>query len=167
MAKGILSPQQSQAFAAVIQFPARTVRDLELLTLIPVATFHWRLCELRRLGKISKDSSGRYHAGTWAPSDPHLKWHPVNAMTFETATHRVRKVGDAWLAERKALDAEKTVKLGTHYESQADAETHRGDLRRSGAYFAHLRDDVDRHGIDPSLAAATIHAATASAAAEF
>ncbi len=30
-----------------------------------------------------------------------MRWESVNAMTFESPTHRVRRVGEHWLAEVK------------------------------------------------------------------
>lgn len=61
-----------------------------------------------------------------------MTWHFVNAMIFESATHRVRKVGDYWLAERKAIFSElasrkklnelRAIKIGTTFKSQKDAQ---------------------------------------------
>ena len=54
-----------------------------------------------------------------------MEWHFVNAMTFETATHRVRRVYSArdsyWLAERKATEHEHVEKLNGHFPDQQAA----------------------------------------------
>lgn len=44
-----------------------------------------------------------------------MDWHFVNAMTYETATHRIRRVCNFrdtyWLAERKATSSEHAEQL--------------------------------------------------------
>lgn len=40
-------------------------------------------------------------------------------MTFESATHRVRRVGDQWHAERKSLNYEHMRKLGEFADQNA------------------------------------------------
>lgn len=55
-----------------------------------------------------------------------MQWHFVNAMTFETATHRIRRVHTQrhayWLAERKADEHDHVEKLNGHFEDQHAAE---------------------------------------------
>lgn len=52
-----------------------------------------------------------------------MRWEPVNAMTFESATHRVRRVDSQyWIAERKAVGDEPLIKIGKKYFNQFDAE---------------------------------------------
>jgi hypothetical protein len=50
-----------------------------------------------------------------------MRWEAVNAMTFESATHRVRRLGNYWLAERKETNGDKPVKIGNSFDLQADA----------------------------------------------
>jgi hypothetical protein len=51
-----------------------------------------------------------------------MEWHPVNSLTFESATHRVRRAGySMWLAERKSADQERAVKIGSVYANQSSA----------------------------------------------
>lgn len=50
-----------------------------------------------------------------------MRWESVNAMTFESATHRVRRVGNVWLAERKCVDNDPCVKLGSNFRTQIEA----------------------------------------------
>ena len=110
--------QALQAWAvreAVKQFPGSNVRRLAVLTMIPQAVFYRRLIELERLGFVAKDERGGYRIIPTQPSDfpeieqlelRQLQWHHVNAMTYETATHRIRRIctqrESFWLAERKA-----------------------------------------------------------------
>jgi len=55
-----------------------------------------------------------------------MQWHFVNAMTYETATHRVQRVhshhDSYWLAERKATEHEHVEKLNGHFPDQQSAE---------------------------------------------
>jgi hypothetical protein len=51
-----------------------------------------------------------------------MRWEAVNAMTFETATHRVRRVGNVWLAELKSIDDDPCLKIGGNHRSQVDAQ---------------------------------------------
>lgn len=55
-----------------------------------------------------------------------MQWHFVNAMTFETATHRIRRICTAresyWLAERKATGFEHLGKICGKFETQDSAQ---------------------------------------------
>ena len=52
-----------------------------------------------------------------------MQWEAVNAMTFESATHRVRRVGDHWLAEVKpTIDGQPLRKIAGRFERQHDAQ---------------------------------------------
>jgi len=51
-----------------------------------------------------------------------MPWHFVNSMTWENATHRVRRVGNEhWIAVRKGVDGESAHQLD-RFSTQADAE---------------------------------------------
>jgi len=51
-----------------------------------------------------------------------MEWRPVNAQTYESATHRVRRAGNSmWLAERKSLDQERAIKIGAIYRTYETA----------------------------------------------
>ena len=57
-----------------------------------------------------------------------MTWHFVNAMNFETATHRVRLVtlcsGESyWIAERKVCCDEHAVRLPGHFVSLEYAQS--------------------------------------------
>jgi len=57
-----------------------------------------------------------------------MQWHFVNAMTFETETHRVRKISlidgtSHWLAERKACCDEHGMRIPGKFESQEFAQS--------------------------------------------
>lgn len=56
-----------------------------------------------------------------------MTWHFVNAMTYESATHRVRRVHTMhesyWLAERKALAGDHAGKIGGRFDCQELAES--------------------------------------------
>jgi hypothetical protein len=51
-----------------------------------------------------------------------MEWHFVNAMTYETATHRIRRIctqrESYWLAERKACVEDHIEKIGGHFADQ-------------------------------------------------
>jgi len=49
-----------------------------------------------------------------------MRWEAVNA-TFESATHRVRRLGNYWLAERKETNGEKPIKIGNSFDLQTEA----------------------------------------------
>lgn len=55
-----------------------------------------------------------------------MQWHFVNAMTYETATHRIRRISTLkesyWLAERKATDGDHVEKIPGHFALQELAE---------------------------------------------
>lgn len=55
-----------------------------------------------------------------------MDWHFVNAMTYETATHRIRRVSNLrasyWLAERKATDSDHIEQLPGHFPLKELAE---------------------------------------------
>ena len=56
-----------------------------------------------------------------------MHWHFVNAMTFETQTHRIRRVctqrESFWLAERKASShGEHVERVNGHFATQELAE---------------------------------------------
>jgi hypothetical protein len=51
-----------------------------------------------------------------------MRWEAVNAMTFESATHRVRRVGNLWFAELKSNVEDPCLKIGCNYPSQLDAQ---------------------------------------------
>jgi len=52
-----------------------------------------------------------------------MPWHFVNSMTWETATHRVRRIGsDHWIAVRKCVDGESARQLDDKFSTQADAQ---------------------------------------------
>ena len=48
-----------------------------------------------------------------------MQWHFVNAMTYETATHRIRRIcahsESFWLAERKATSFDHTEKIAGRF----------------------------------------------------
>jgi hypothetical protein len=130
MSEKPFAPQMAQVRSAVHQFPGLTALELALATLIPIATLHRRLADLSRLGFVAKDEHGGYHVLPTTPADfPPLRselemqWEFVNAMTFESATHRVRHVGDFWLAERKSSGWDKPLKIGDTFSDQRSAES--------------------------------------------
>jgi hypothetical protein len=55
-----------------------------------------------------------------------MQWHFVNAMTFETATHRIRRICTYheayWVAERKATENDHVEKINGHFADQHLAE---------------------------------------------
>jgi hypothetical protein len=51
-----------------------------------------------------------------------MVWEAVNAQVFESATHRVRRVGSHWIAERKSRDGESSFQLEAGFERQHDAQ---------------------------------------------
>jgi hypothetical protein len=57
-----------------------------------------------------------------------MEWHFVNAMTFETATHRVRRVcahdGEGyWLAERKVCCDDHAARIPGRFDSMEFAQS--------------------------------------------
>jgi len=124
-----LAIQQWQVREAVKQFPGSTVHELAARSLIPREVFHRRLIELERLGFVAKDHDGVYHAIPLKPREQiggPIMWHFVNAMTYETATHRIRRVSTPresyWLAERKASPLDLAEKIHGHFATQELAE---------------------------------------------
>lgn len=129
MAERPFAPQMALVRSAVRQFPGLTALELAHATLIPIATLHRRLADLTRLGFIAKDAHGGYHGIPITPADfppleseLNMRWEFVNAQTFESATHRVRRVGEYWLAERKARDFDKPIKIGDTFADRQSAE---------------------------------------------
>jgi hypothetical protein len=52
-----------------------------------------------------------------------MPWHFVNSMTWETATHRVRRIGhEHWIAVRKGVGGESAHQLEGKFSSQQDAQ---------------------------------------------
>jgi hypothetical protein len=52
-----------------------------------------------------------------------MPWHFVNSMTWETATHRVRRVGnDHWIAVRKGCDGESAHQIGDKFRFSTQEE---------------------------------------------
>lgn len=47
-----------------------------------------------------------------------MQWHFVNAQTWESETHRVRRVGEYWIAERKTSDFGAGTSIGKTFASQ-------------------------------------------------
>lgn len=66
----ILSCQQAQAFAALRQFPGRTIPELADLAGQPRDMLHRRLPELLRLGWVSRTEAGTWHPLLTAAGDP-------------------------------------------------------------------------------------------------
>jgi hypothetical protein len=53
-----------------------------------------------------------------------MPWHFVNSMTWESATHRVRRIGNEhWIAVRKAVTGEAAQQIGERFSSQQDAQS--------------------------------------------
>lgn len=56
-----------------------------------------------------------------------MQWEFINAMTFESATHRIRRMHTHleayWLAERKAGEHGHAEKLNGHFPDRPAAET--------------------------------------------
>lgn len=55
-----------------------------------------------------------------------MQWHFVNAMTYETATHRIRRIctqrESFWLAERKASTFDHVEKIAGRFPSMESAQ---------------------------------------------
>jgi hypothetical protein len=52
-----------------------------------------------------------------------MPWHFVNSMTWETATHRVRRIGnDHWIAVRKGVNGESARQLDAKFSTQTEAQ---------------------------------------------
>ena len=128
MLKNPLSPQLAMVREAVKQFPGSTVKQLSKHTRIPTQTLHRRLIELVRSKHLVRNTASAYSIAA-AEESPSMEWHFVNAMTFETPTHRIRHVGPCWLAERKAVlytnasgpPAEPVQRLNGSFATQEDA----------------------------------------------
>lgn len=52
-----------------------------------------------------------------------MTWHFVNAQTWESATHRVRRVGEYWIAERKGENFGAGISIGKTFSTQELAQT--------------------------------------------
>jgi hypothetical protein len=125
-----LAPQMALVLSAVRQFPGSTLYELSLHALIPRPILSRRLADLERHGFVAKDTLRGYHAVPITPADfpphgseLHMQWEHVNAMTFESATHRVRKLGDHWFAERKADPPVHAAKIGASFDTQEIAQS--------------------------------------------
>ena len=51
-----------------------------------------------------------------------MAWYFVNAMTWENETHRVRRLGSYWVAERKCCEGERAYKVGETFDTREEAE---------------------------------------------
>jgi DNA-binding transcriptional ArsR family regulator len=125
-----LAPQMALVLSTVRQFPGATLHELSLAALVPRPILSRRLADLEHQGLVAKDTLRGYHAIPITPADfeplrseIYMQWEHVNAMTFESATHRVRKLGDCWFAERKAEPPLHAVKLGTTFHSREIAQS--------------------------------------------
>jgi hypothetical protein len=51
-----------------------------------------------------------------------MTWHFVNAQTWESESHRVRRVGEYWIAERKTNEFGAGISIGKTFASQELAQ---------------------------------------------
>lgn len=119
--------QAWQVREAVRRFGPGSVAALAARTLIPRDVFHRRLIELERLGFVARNPDGRFRsAGELSPgSQPVMTWHLVDGSTFESLTHRIRRIVEPdphWRAERKEMADEPHAMLPGHFPDAITAQ---------------------------------------------